>query len=196
MTTIAMAKRPLDTLHPSPADFHLYSATFVTNPHSSRKILALMPTYRCRVNGRSASIVSWDPAQPLLFALRNTMGLTGAKPGCALGQCGTCTVLVDDQPVRSCVTPTSTVSGKRITTIEGLGTPQKPDTLQAAFVAEQAAQCGYCTSGMIMAARALLIATPRPTAEQVKTALAGNLCRCGAYTRILRAVMRASGQRG
>jgi nicotinate dehydrogenase subunit A len=105
-------------------------------------------------------------------------------------------VLIDSEPVRSCVTPASSVAGKSITTIEGLGTPERPDALQAAFIAEQAAQCGYCTSGMIMAARALLMATPRPTPDQVKAALAGNLCRCGAYPRILRAVMRASGQRG
>jgi nicotinate dehydrogenase subunit A len=154
-----------------------------------------MPTYTCRINGRTASIESWDPAQPLLYSLRNSVGLSGAKPGCALGQCGSCTVLVDQQPVRSCIAATSSVAGKHVTTIEGLGgTPEKPDPLQAAFVAEQAAQCGYCTSGMIMAAHALLAATPRPTLDQVKAALAGNLCRCGAHTRILRAVMRASGQ--
>jgi nicotinate dehydrogenase subunit A len=155
-----------------------------------------MPTYSCRINGRTASIQVWDPAQPLLYALRNGSRLGGAKPGCGLGQCGSCTVLIDSEPARSCVTPASSVAGKSITTIEGLGTPERPDALQAAFIAEQAAQCGYCTSGMIMAARALLMATPRPTPDQVKAALAGNLCRCGAYPRILRAVMRASGQRG
>jgi nicotinate dehydrogenase subunit A len=154
-----------------------------------------MPTYACRINGRTASIDSWDPARPLLYSIRHTVGLSGAKPGCALGQCGTCLVLVDNQPVRSCITPTSSVAGKSITTIEGLGTPDKPDALQASFIAEQAAQCGYCTSGMILAARALLMETPRPTIEQVKQALAANLCRCGAHTRIVRAVMRASGQR-
>ena len=168
----------------------------MTIPRSSRRIWALMPTYRCRVNGRTASIQVWDPGQPLLFAIRNSLGLTGAKPGCGLGQCGACMVLLDQQPVKSCITPTSSAAGRRITTIEGLGTPEKPDRLQAAFIAEQAAQCGYCTTGMIMAARALLLDIPRPSVDQVKTALAGNLCRCGAYTRILRAVMRASGQRG
>jgi len=152
-----------------------------------------MPTYRCQINGRTASIQTWDGNQPLLFALRG-LGLYGAKPGCGLGQCGSCTVLVDRQPVRSCVVATSTVAGRSITTIEGLGTAAKPDPLQSAFVAEQAAQCGYCTSGMIMSARALLIQTPRPTVDQIKRALAGNLCRCGAYPRILRAVLRASGQ--
>ncbi len=154
-----------------------------------------MANYSCRINGRTASIEAWDPAQPLLYAIRNTVGLTGTKPGCGLGQCGTCTVLVDNQPTRSCITPTSSIAGKHITTIEALGTPQKPDPLQAAFIAEQAAQCGYCTDGMIMSARALLLETPRPSIDQVKRALAGNLCRCGAHPRILRAVLRASGQR-
>lgn len=151
-----------------------------------------MPSYSCRVNGRVATLNSWDPNQPLLYALRSSLGLTGTKAGCVLGQCGTCTVLLDDQAVRSCVVPTSSVAGRRVTTIEGLGTPEKPDRVQAAFIAEQAAQCGYCTSGCVMATRALLIRTPNPTLEQAKQALAGNLCRCGAHTRILRAVMRAA----
>jgi nicotinate dehydrogenase subunit A len=154
-----------------------------------------MPTYTCRINGRTASIQSWDPDQPILYLLRNALGLTGTKPGCGLGQCGACTILLDNQPVRACVTPVSAIDGRRITTVEGVGTPGKPDPLKAAFVAEQAAQCGYCTSGMIMAARALLRDTPNPTMEQAKQALAGNLCRCGTYPRVLRAIMRASGQR-
>ena len=151
-----------------------------------------VPTYSLRVNGRRRSIDAWDPAEPLLYALRGGLGLTGAKPGCGLGQCGSCTVLVDDQATRACMVPVSAVAGRRITTVEGLGTPEKPDLLQAAFIAEQAAQCGYCTSGMIMSARALLMKMPHPTGDEVKQALAGNLCRCGAYVRILRAVMRAS----
>ena len=154
-----------------------------------------MPTYTVRVNGRQRSIDAWDPEEPLLYALRGGLGLTGAKPCCGLGQCGSCTVLVDDQAVRSCTVPVGSVAGKRITTIEGLATTGKPDALQAAFIAEQAAQCGYCTSGMIMSARALLLKTPNPTEEQIKSALHGNLCRCGAYTRILNAVMRAAGSR-
>jgi nicotinate dehydrogenase subunit A len=149
-----------------------------------------MPTYRCRLNGRAATLASWDPATPLLYALRET-GLHSAKIGCGLGQCGTCTVLVNGEPARACVTPVSGVAGKAILTVEGLGTAAKPDPLQAAFVAEGAAQCGYCTSGMIMSATALLARTPHPTIEQVKDALAGNLCRCGAYPRILKAVVRA-----
>jgi nicotinate dehydrogenase subunit A len=101
-------------------------------------------------------------------------------------------VLVEGQPVKSCITPVRLAAGRRITTVEGLGSPRKPDPLQAAFIAEQAAQCGYCTSGMIIAARALLTKNPRPTVDQVKEALAGNLCRCGAYSRVVRAVMRAA----
>lgn len=151
-----------------------------------------MPTYTLRINGRPRTVTTWDGGEPLLYALRGALGLTGAKLGCGLGQCGSCTVLVDDQAARACMVPVSAVAGRRITTVEGLGTPEKPDPLQAAFIAEQAAQCGYCTSGMIMSARALLMKTPYPTEDQVKQALAGNLCRCGAYTRILRAVMRAT----
>jgi nicotinate dehydrogenase subunit A len=151
-----------------------------------------MPSYTCRVNGRARTIQAWDPGEPLLYALRGSLGLTGAKLGCGLGQCGSCTVLVDDQATRACTMPVSAAAGRRITTIEGLGTPEKPDPLQAAFIAEQAAQCGYCTGGMILSARALLLKKPRPTEGDIKQALAGNLCRCGAYTRILRAVLRAS----
>jgi nicotinate dehydrogenase subunit A len=151
-----------------------------------------VPTFRVIVNGRSRPISAWDPNEPLLYTLRGALGLTGAKPGCGLGQCGSCTVLVDDQATRACTMPVSAAAGRRITTIEGLGTPEKPDPLQAAFIAEQAAQCGYCTGGMILSARALLLKKPRPTEDDIKQALAGNLCRCGAYTRILRAVLRAS----
>jgi nicotinate dehydrogenase subunit A len=152
-----------------------------------------MPTYRCRINGRAVELDSWDPEQPLLYALR-ARGLTGAKIGCGLGQCGTCTVLLDDVAVRSCVISVESASGKSIVTIEGLGTPQQPDAIQAAFIAEQAAQCGYCTPGMVLAAKALLARVPAPSDEQIKAALDGNLCRCGAYIRILRAVRRASGR--
>ena len=160
-------------------------------PHRA-KILP-MPIYRCRVNGRATQLDSWDPRQPLLYALRSA-GLTGARIGCGLGQCGSCTVLVGTDAVRSCVVPVESIAGKTIVTIEGLGTPAKPDALQAAFIAEQAAQCGYCTPGMILSAKALLARTPKPTVPQIKDALAGNLCRCGAHARILRAVLRASGQ--
>jgi len=151
-----------------------------------------MATYTFRLNGRAVSVESWDPAQPLLYVLRGALGLHGPKFGCGLGQCGACTVLVDNQATRSCSVPVSRIAGRTITTLEGLGTPEKPDKVQAAFIAEQAAQCGYCANGMIMAAKALLARTPKPTLEQVKQGLAGNLCRCGTHTRILRAVMRAS----
>ena len=151
-----------------------------------------MVRYTFQLNGRPATVESWDPAQPLLYVLRGALGLHGPKFGCGLGQCGACTVLVGNQATRSCTLPVSRIAGRAVTTLEGLGTPEKPDRVQAAFIAEQAAQCGYCTNGMIMAARALLSRTPKPTLEQVKQGLAGNLCRCGTHTRILRAVMRAS----
>ena len=151
-----------------------------------------MASYTFQLNGRPTTVESWDPAQPLLYVLRGALGLHGPKFGCGLGQCGACTVLVDNQAARSCSVPVSRIAGRAVTTLEGLGTPEKPDRVQAAFIAEQAAQCGYCTNGMIMAARALLSRTPKPTLEQVKQGLAGNLCRCGTHTRILRAVMRAS----
>ncbi|MBF8301295.1 MAG: (2Fe-2S)-binding protein [Acidobacteria bacterium] len=151
-----------------------------------------MPTYTFRLNGRPATVDSWDPAQPLLYVLRGALDQHAPKFGCGLGQCGACTVLVDKEATRSCTTPVSRVAGRDVTTLEGLGTPERLDPLQAAFIAEQAAQCGYCTNGMIVAAKALLARTPRPTVEQVKQGLAGNLCRCGTHTRIIRAVMRAS----
>src|SRR6266545_1749923 len=151
-----------------------------------------MVQYRLQVNGRDATVESWDPAQPLLYVLRNALRLHGPKFGCGLGQCGTCTVLIDGKPARSCLMSVEQAAGHTITTLEGLGTPEQPDPVQAAFIAEQAAQCGYCTNGMIMAAKALLSQTPRPTTDQIKRALEGNLCRCGTHTRIVRAVERAS----
>ena len=151
-----------------------------------------MPKYEFRVNGRMVSVDSWDPGQPLLYVLRNTLSLHATKFGCGLAQCGACTVLLDGKPVRSCVTPVQQAAGRAVTTLEGLGTPERPDRVQAAFIAEQAAQCGYCTNGMIMATTALLRQTPHPTLEQAKQALGGNLCRCGTHTRILAAVIRAA----
>lgn len=151
-----------------------------------------MAAYKFRVNGRERTVESWDADQPLLYVLRNALGLHGAKFGCGLAQCGACTVLVDGGAVRSCTLPVSEVQGKSVTTLEGLGTARNPDRVQAAFIAEQAAQCGYCTNGMIMTTKALLAKNPHPTADQVKEALAGNLCRCGTHTRILRAALRAA----
>ena len=151
-----------------------------------------MANYSLRVNGRAVTIDSWDPSQPLLYVLRNSLGLHGPKFGCGLAQCGACTVLMDGKAVRSCMTPIRQAIGRTVTTLEGLGMPENPDPIQAAFVAEQAAQCGYCTNGMIIATKSLLTQTPRPTLENVKQALDGNLCRCGTHTRILGAVLRAA----
>ena len=151
-----------------------------------------MATYPFQLNGRRVAVDSWDPAQPLLYVLRGALGLHGPKFGCGLGQCGACTVIVDNQATRSCTLPVSRVVGRNVTTLEGLGTLEKPDPVQAAFITEQAAQCGYCANGMILAAKALLSRTPNPTLEQVKQGLAGHLCRCGTHTRILSAVMRAA----
>jgi nicotinate dehydrogenase subunit A len=151
-----------------------------------------MPSYTFQLNGRDVSVESWDRGQPLLYVLRGKLGLHGPKFGCGLAQCGACTVLLDNRATRSCVTPVSQIAGRNVTTLEGLGTPEKLHPIQAAFISEQAAQCGYCTNGMIMAAAALLARTPNPTLDQVKQGLTGNLCRCGTHTRILRAVMRAA----
>ena len=153
-----------------------------------------MTSFQFVVNGKAVRVESWDAEQPLLYVLRNEFGLHGAKFGCGVGQCGSCTVLIDDRPARACMVTTKAAAGKRITTIEGLGTPEKPHPVQAAFIAEQAAQCGYCTTGMVMSTVALLRATPRPTPEQVKAALDGNLCRCDSHDRVLRAVQRAAGK--
>ena len=150
-----------------------------------------MPAFRLEVNGRPVRVEVRDPAEPLLYVLRNRLELTGAKYGCGTGQCGACTVMVDGAAARSCLLPVAKADGKKIVTVEGLGTPEKPHPLQAAFVAEQAAQCGYCTAGMVMTGVALLAKTPAPTRDEAKAALAGNLCRCGSHQRVLRAIERA-----
>jgi len=155
-----------------------------------------MASITLTVNGGARTIDVRDPDKPLLYAIRNDLGLKGAKYGCGLGQCGACTVLVDGEPVRSCAMPVSAFAGKKITTIEGLGSPEKPHKVQAAFIAEQAAQCGYCTNGMVMTGAAMLEKNPKPTAAQVKDALAQNLCRCGTHERIVAAVVKAGGARG
>ena len=146
-----------------------------------------------KVNGKSHT-VDVEPDMPLLYALRNDLQLNGPKFGCGLAQCGACTVLLDGNAIRSCVTPVSGAQNKQVTTLEGLGTTKKLHRIQQAFVDEQAAQCGYCINGMIMTSKALLDKNPKPNDTQIKEALAGNLCRCGTHTRILRAVKRASGQ--
>ncbi len=153
-----------------------------------------MATYSFTVNGRARTVESSDPDQPLLYVLRNEFDLTGPKFGCGLGQCGAGTVIVEGEATRSCQMPVSVAAGRSVTTVEGLGTPDKLHAIQAAFVEEQAAQCGYCANGMVMTSAALLEKTPKPSLEEIKAALAGNLCRCGTHHRILRAVMRASGR--
>jgi nicotinate dehydrogenase subunit A len=139
------------------------------------------------VNGAQREVAA-DPETPLLYVLRNDLKLKGTRFGCGAGLCGACMVIVDGKPVQSCDVPVSAVTGKTITTIEGIGTPDKPHPLQKALIARQAAQCGYCLSGIIMSAKALLDAQPRATASEIREALAGNLCRCGTHTRILQAI--------
>lgn len=148
------------------------------------------------VNGRDHALALDDEEIPLLHALRGDLRLTGTKFGCGLGQCGACTVLVDGEPVRSCVTPAASLEGRAIVTPEGLGSPEAPHPVQAAFIAESAAQCGYCTPGMVMMAAALLAHIPHPTEAAVREALADNLCRCGTHVRVVRAVLRAAAGRG
>ena len=146
---------------------------------------------RLNING-TVREVDAHPDTPLLWAIREQVGLTGTKYGCGIAQCGACTVHVDGAAVRSCTFPLANAAGKRVTTLEGLGTPERPHPMQAAFIAEQAVQCGYCTNGMIMESAAFLARTPRPTEAQVREALAGNICRCGSHPRVVAAVMRAA----
>jgi nicotinate dehydrogenase subunit A len=148
-------------------------------------------TYHLRVNGEARD-VTVEGDTPLLYVLRNDLELSGAKFGCGLAQCGACTVIAGGAAVRSCSTPVRSVEGREITTLEGIGSETKPHPLQAAFIAEQAMQCGYCINGMIMTAKALLDRRPHPTEVQVREALAGNLCRCGSHNRIVRAILRAA----
>lgn len=135
--------------------------------------------------------VACEPDTPLLYVLRNDLKLKGAKFGCGLGQCGSCMVIVDGHAVTSCDTPLSAVAGKPVTTIEALGTPAEPNALQRAFIAEQAVQCGYCISGMIMTATALLTRNSNPSEPEITQALARNLCRCGTHVRVVKAIQRA-----
>ena len=153
-----------------------------------------MPAITLKVNGRDHTVSIDDEAMPLLYALRDDLALHGPKFGCGLGQCGACTVLVDGAAVRSCITPAVAMAGRTITTLEGLGSPEQPHRVQAAFIAEQAAQCGYCTNGMIMTANALLARNPKPSEQQVREGLAANLCRCGSHVRVIAAVLRAAAE--
>lgn len=148
------------------------------------------------VNGNRAEIELDDPDMPLLYALRDNLALRGPRFGCGLGQCGACTVIIDGEAVRSCITRTSAVEGKSITTLEGLGSSANPHPVQAAFIETGAAQCGYCTNGMIMETKVFLERNPKPSETEVKEALARNLCRCGTHVRIVQAVMLAAESMG
>ena len=154
-----------------------------------------MARYELRINGKAQAVESSDAGKPLLYVLRE-LKLTATKFGCGLGQCGACTVLIDGAAVRSCQTTVADAQGKPVVTLEGLGTPDKPHPLQTAFIKEQVPQCGYCTSGMIMSAAALLSTNKNPSETDIRSAFDGNLCRCGTHTRVLRAVMAAAGQGG
>ncbi len=149
-----------------------------------------MSVIRLNVNGRIHR-VDTDPETPLLYILRNDLKLNGAKFGCGVGQCGACTVIIDGEAVRSCITSVGSVKGRRITTLEGLGTAEKPHPIQRAWIEEQAVQCGYCMNGHIMTAKALLDRHPQPTEAEIREGLSDVLCRCGTYYRIIRAVKRA-----
>ncbi len=148
---------------------------------------------RLTVNGRTCEVDA-APDTPLLYVLRNDLELNGPKFGCGLGECGTCTVLIDGTAARACVIPIDGCVGRQIVTLEGLGSRDKPDPVQQAFIAEQAAQCGYCLNGMIMSTKALLNVNPHPTEAEITAALRYNLCRCGAHVEIMRAALRAAGQ--
>ena len=150
-----------------------------------------MSAITLHVNGR-AHAIDVDPATPLLYVLSDDLALRGPKFGCGLGQCGSCTAIVRGRAVRTCVTPVSAVGDAEIVTLEGLGTPDRPHPIQKAFIDEQAIQCGYCINGMIMQAAAFLQVNRKPSEEQIREAMAGNLCRCGTHVRIVRAIKRAA----
>jgi len=146
---------------------------------------------RLSVNGETYAVEA-DSDTPLLYVLRNDAGLSGPKFGCGLGQCGACTVLIDGEAVRACITPMNAAEGREVVTLEGLGSPERPHPLQTAFIEHQALQCGYCTNGMIVSAAALLKRNPAPSEAEIRSALSGNLCRCAAHSRILAAVKHAA----
>jgi aerobic-type carbon monoxide dehydrogenase small subunit (CoxS/CutS family) len=152
-----------------------------------------VPTYKLRVDGKSVS-VNAEAEMPLLYALRNDLGLNNPHFGCGLAQCGACTVHLEGEPIRSCVIPVSAAAGKSVTTIKGLGTPEKPHPLQAAYVAEGVPQCGYCINGWVMTAAATLKKNPKATDAELRDALAGLKCRCGTHVAIMRAIKRAQNE--
>ncbi len=150
-----------------------------------------MSVISLHVNGHTHS-VDVDPETPLLYILRNDLQINSAKFGCGVGQCGSCTVIVEGEAVRSCITPAGSLKGRRITTLEGLGTPEKPHPLQRAWIEEQAVQCGFCMTGHIMNAKVLLDRNPHPTEREIRQGLENVLCRCGTYYRVIKAVQRAA----
>src|SRR5215510_556815 len=152
-------------------------------------------SWSIKVNGKVETVVA-DRETPLLYVLRNDLGCNGPKFGCGLGQCGACAVLRDGMEIRSCIMPISTIGTSEIITCEGLGTVGQPHAIQSAFIAEQAAQCGYCISGMVIAAAALLNANPDPSLQEIKAGMNGHLCRCGTHLRIMKAIQRAAGRTG
>ena len=151
-------------------------------------------TFKFTVNGKPVSVALDNEETPLLNVLRNELSLMGTRFGCGLEQCGCCTVLIDGVPEKCCAKPVWSVAGKAVVTIEGLGTPERPHPLQQAFIDEQAGQCGYCLSGIIVSAKALLDKNPSPTRTQIAAALDDNICRCGSHNRIMRAVEKAAAQ--
>ena len=151
-----------------------------------------MTTIEFSVNGKPVSVALDNEDTPLLDVLRNDLALMGTRFGCGLEQCGCCMVLIDGQPEKCCAKPVSSIAGKNVTTVEGLGTPDAPHPLQQAFLDEQAGQCGYCLSGILISAKALLAVNPSPTRTEIALALDGNICRCGSHNRILRAVEKAA----
>jgi len=161
----------------------------------SKKGSSEMPSYNLSINGSVRRVDSSDADKPLLYVLRG-LGLTATKFGCGLGQCGACTVLADGTAVQSCQMTVADAQAKAITTLEGLGSASTPHPVQAAFIEHQVPQCGYCTSGMIMSAAALLSRNQKPSEDEIRSALEQNLCRCGSHIRVVNAVMAASGQRG
>ena len=155
-----------------------------------------MANYSFQLNGRAVTVDSWDPGQPLLYILRNKLELHGPKFGCGLAQCGACTVLLDGQPTRSCMMPISSVAGKKITTIEGVGATPAGRAVQDAWLTLDVPQCGYCQAGQIMSAAALLRSNSRPSDADIDAAMTGNICRCGTYPRIRAAIKTAAGKLG
>jgi nicotinate dehydrogenase subunit A len=170
---------------------------FAAVPQSSRsgRPPAMSQKFDLTVNGKTHTVDA-DPDMPLLYALRNDVGLKNPRFGCGLAQCGSCTVLLDGQPTRSCITPVSTVGSGKITTLEGLGTPEKPHPIQTAYVEEQVPQCGYCINGWMMTAAAFLETKRKPTDDEIKQALTGVKCRCGTHVSIIKAVKRAAEMMG